>query len=67
MPFSIIETLILSLKQTVQTPCVAPPNWQQRLLLMIKGTGKLFPKLQSSLVKPTLGINKESVSGSRAS
>lgn len=43
----------------LQTPCVAPPNWQQHLLLMIKGTGKLFTKLQSSLVKPTLSINKE--------
>lgn len=59
MPFSFIETLILSLKQTVQTPCVAPPNWQQHLSVMIKGTGKLFTELQSSLVKPTLGINKE--------
>lgn len=67
MPFSFIETLILSLKHSVQTPCVAPPNWQQHFLLMIKGTGKLFTKLQSSLVEPTLGINKERNSGSRAS
>ena len=65
--FTFIEILILSLKQTVQTPCVAPPNWQQHLLVMIKGTGKLFTKSQSSFVKPTLGINKKRDSGSQAS
>lgn len=55
---ALFKLLILSLKQTVQTPHVAPPNWQQHLLVMIKGTGNLT-KLQSRLVKPTLGINKE--------
>jgi hypothetical protein len=38
---SFIETLVLSLKQAVQTPFVTPPHWQQYLLLMIKGTGRV--------------------------